>query len=257
MKLSALTCVINNGVYLLTLNRVDKSNAFDDVLLREIDYAMQEAKSNPSIRVVQFKANGPNFCAGADLEWMKKMAEFSETDNINDAAFLAKVMYEIAHCPKPTVASVHGAAFGGGAGIVAACDIAIAADNAKFCFSEVRLGLIPAVISPYVIRCIGERASRALFLTAEVIEAEEAHRLQLVNKVVPHKELESFSLNYAQHLAKLPQGALSECKKLIHEVSTSPIDENLLAYTAKAIAKRRVSEEGQQGIQAFLRKMDV
>ncbi|AHE67758.1 enoyl-CoA hydratase-related protein [Legionella oakridgensis] len=241
-------------VLLLTLNRVNKHNAFDDRLLAGLQQRLEEANSNPDVRVIVLKANGRHFSAGADLDWMKRMAEFSEEENVADAEILAKVMYTLHHSPKPTIAVIQGAAFGGGVGLVAACDIAIAAENARFCFSEVKLGLIPAVISPYVIKAIGSRAATWLFMTAETFDAKRAYELQLVQFCVPEDALADYALTYAQQLSQLAPLAVREAKTLVHQVAGKPIDEALLHKTAFLIAKKRTSAEGQRGLQAFLNK---
>ena len=206
------------------------------------------------MRALIIKANGRHFSAGADLAWMQRMAEFSEEENLKDALVLAEVMYTLYQSPKPTIAMVQGAAFGGGAGLVAACDIAIASTSARFCFSEVKLGLIPAVISPYVVKAIGERAAKHLFMTAETIDAAEAKRLQLVQHCVADEELWSFTLNYAEQISQLAPQAVRACKTLVKEVAGQIIDEKLMQQTAALIAKKRISAEGQRGLHAFLNK---
>ncbi|WP_058462335.1 enoyl-CoA hydratase-related protein [Legionella adelaidensis] len=244
-------------VLLVTFNRIEKHNAFDDVFLAELQNILDAAEKNSGVRVIVLKANGKHFSAGADLQWMQRMASFTEEENIADAMVLAKLMYTLHKCSKPTIAMAQGSAFGGGAGLVAACDIGIAADSAKFCFSEVKLGLIPAVISPYVIRAIGPRAANALFMSAEVFDAKKALALGLVQHCVTGNELVSFTLDYAQRIASLAPQAVSEVKTLVTEVSGYPIDLELQHKTARLIAKKRVSAEGQKGLQAFLRKESV
>lgn len=241
-------------VHFITLNRIDKHNAFDDKLLAELQIILDQAIANPSIRVIVLKANGQHFSAGADLAWMQRMATFSEAENLADAKVLAHVMYTLHHSPKPTIAMVQGAAFGGGAGLVAACDIAIAAHSARFCFSEVKLGLIPAVISPYVIKAIGERTAAGLFMRAETFDAQRAVELQLVQHCIPDAELLAYTLNYAQQIAQMAPNAVSASKALVRHIAGQPINEALQHLTAALIAKQRVSAEGQQGIQAFLNK---
>ncbi|HBI22102.1 MAG TPA: gamma-carboxygeranoyl-CoA hydratase [Legionella sp.] len=241
-------------VHLITLNRVDKHNAFDDGLLAHLQTLLDSVIADPLVRVIVLKANGKHFSAGADVSWMQRMAQFSEAENLADAQVLARVMYTIHQCPKPTIAMVHGAAFGGGAGLVAACDIAIAAHTARFCFSEVKLGLIPAVISPYVIQAIGEKAATWLFMSAEVIEAQRACELQLVQHCVPDDELLAYTLCYAEQMAQLAPLAVRASKALVREVSGLPINKTLQHMTATLIARQRTSVEGQQGLQAFLKK---
>lgn len=252
--MSDLLSELHDRVFIITLNRVSKHNAFDDSLLAALQLTLNEAISNSQVRVILLKANGRHFSAGADISWMQRMAQFSEAENLRDAVVLARVMYTLNQSPKPTIAVVQGAAFGGGAGLAAACDITVAATTARFCFSEVKLGLIPAVISPYVVKAIGERAAKWLFMTAETFDAEQAKRLQLVQHCVAEEELWSFALNYAEQMTKLAPEAVKACKTLVEQVTGKPINEELLQQTAALIAKKRVSAEGQQGLHAFLNK---
>ena len=184
------------------------------------------------------KANGKHFSAGADLAWMQQMAQFSEEENLEDAMVLAKLMYTLNQSPKPTIAMVQGAAFGGGAGLVAACDIAIAATTARFCFSEVKLGLIPAVISPYVVKAIGERDAKALFMSAEIFDAAKALALNLVQHCCPEEHLLEFTLNYAQQISNNAPKQCAPAKKLAAHVADKTIDEELVYYTASLIAQK-------------------
>ncbi len=252
--MSDLLSELQDRIFIITLNRVDKHNAFDDHLLAALQQTLTEAVSNARVRVIILKANGKHFSAGADLAWMQRMAHYSEAENLNDAMVLARVMYSLNQSPKPTLAMIQGAAMGGGAGLVAACDIAIASTAARFCFSEVKLGLIPAVISPYVVKAIGERAAKHLFMTAEIFDGEEAKRLQLVQHCVAEETLWPFTLNYAEQIIKLAPQAISACKTLVANVANKAIDEEMMRYTAALIAKKRVSAEGQQGLRAFLKK---
>lgn len=245
---------LHDRVFMITLNRVGKHNAFDDSLLAALQQLLDEAISNPQARVILLKANGKHFSAGADLAWMQRMAQFSEEENLQDAMVLARVMHTLYISPKPTIAMVQGAAFGGGAGLVAACDLAIASPTARFCFSEVKLGLVPAVISPYVVKALGERTAKWLFMTAETFDAEEAKKLQLVQHCVAEDELLAFTVNYAQQIARLAPEAVKACKTLVSQVAGRPINEELLQQTATLIAKKRVSAEGQRGLNAFLNK---
>jgi methylglutaconyl-CoA hydratase len=241
-------------VHLITLNRVDRHNAFDDKLLADLQKEWDKAIGDPAIRVIVLKANGRNFSAGADLAWMQRMVQSSESENLADAMILARLMYTIHHCPKPSITMVQGAAYGGGAGLVAACDMAIAADTARFCFSEVKSGLIPAVISPYVIRAIGERAATWLFTSAETIDAKRALELQLVQHCIPEDGLLKYTLQYAHQITQWAPGAVRAAKALVRQVASQPVNETLQHLTATLIAKQRVSDEGQRGLQAFLRK---
>ena len=241
-------------VLILTLNRTHKHNAFDDALLAELQTALDTAIENPTVRIIMLRANGRHFSAGADLDWMQRMAGFDEAENIADAKALAQVLDTLHHSPKPTLAAVQGAAFGGGAGLVAACDIAIAADNAQFCFSEVKLGLIPAVISPYVVRAIGERTANWLFMSADKIDARTALNCNLVHHLIPEEELPAYAHQYARNLASLAPKAVQDAKKLVQTVSGQPINAALQDITAGLIAKKRASTEGKQGMHAFLNK---
>ena len=252
--MSDVVSEVQGQVLLITLNRVEKHNAFDDGLLADLQVVLDNAQENTQIHVIVLKANGRHFSAGADLAWMQRMARFSEEENITDAKALARLKYTLHHSKKPTIAMVHGAAMGGGAGLVAACDIAIAADTARFCFSEVKLGLIPAVISPYVIKAIGERATLSLFMSAETFDAKRALELQLIQYCVAEEELLSYTLTYANQIAQWAPQAVQAAKALVKKVSGLPIDEPLQQLTATLIAKQRVSPEGQQGLQAFLNK---
>lgn len=245
---------LQDRMFVITLNRIDKHNAFDDALLVELHQLLEQAKANPAVRSIVLKANGKHFSAGADAAWMKRMASFSDAENIADAKVLANVMHALHHSPKPTIAMVQGAAYGGGAGLVAACDIAIAAESARFCFSEVKLGLIPAVISPYVIRAIGARAASWLFMSAEVFNAKRAYELQLVQHYIPDDTLHDFAFNYARQFTSLAPEAVKESKQLVHAIQTLPIDEALMDKTAALIAKKRASQEGRRGLEAFLNK---
>lgn len=252
--MSDLIYEIQDRMGLLTVNRVHKQNAFDDQLLAEILDSLTDAISNPKVSVILLKANGKHFSAGADLSWMQRMAQYNEEDNMKDALVLAHVMYTLNQSPKPTLAMVQGSAFGGGAGLAAACDIAIASNTARFCFSEVKLGLVPAVISPYVVSAVGMRAAKALFMSAEIFDANRAKELNLIHHCVPEVELLDFTLQYARQITNNAPMAVREAKTLAEYVNNKPINEELMHYTASLIAKKRVSIEGQQGIHAFLNK---
>jgi len=247
----------DHHVLYITFNRIHKHNAFDQAFLQALQILLHQAEQNDSIRVIVFKANGPHFCAGADLVWMQTMAQRTQAENQADAEILARVMYTLHHSTKATIAMVHGAAFGGGAGIVAACDIALAEPSAHFCFSEVKLGLIPAVISPYVIKAIGERAATWLFMSAETLNAERAQQLQLIQHIIPSDILLSTTQSYAKKLSRMPPDALKASKALVRLISQKTIDQSLQTLTASLIAEKRVSVEGQRGIQAFLNQQTI
>ena len=242
-------------VGLVTMNRPDKHNAFDDVLIRELTEALRSMEAEDGIRVVVLSAAGRSFSAGADLNWMRRMAGFSKDENQRDAMGLGALMRTLAFLRKPTIARVQGAAYGGGVGLVACCDVAIALHSATFCFSEAKLGLIPAVISPYVIAAIGERAARRYFVTAEHFEAAEAWRLGLLHELAATEgELdEKVGLIVDAALACGP-AAQREAKELIRAVAGRPIHSDLIQDTAERIAKIRSSPEGREGISAFLEK---
>ncbi|KTD16043.1 enoyl-CoA hydratase-related protein [Legionella israelensis] len=252
--MSDLLTDIDDKVCLITLNRVSKHNAFDDKLLNELQILLSDAIKNPHVRTIILKANGKHFSAGADLEWMQRMSLYNEEENIADAMVLAELMHTLYKSIKPTIAMVHGAAYGGGAGLAAACDIAIAADNARFCFSEVKLGLIPAVISPYVVKAIGERAAKDLFMTADIFDAKRAKELGLVQHCVLEDELHDFTLAYAHKIAHHAPAAVGEAKQLASTVADKEITKELINYTAELIARKRVSQEGQDGLNAFINK---
>jgi methylglutaconyl-CoA hydratase len=252
--MSDLLSEIQEQVCLLTINRVSKHNAFDNHLLAEMQTQIDAAIHNDKVRVIVLKANGKHFCAGADLAWMQSMISFNEVENIKDTMILGNLMYSLNQCPKPTIAMIHGSAFGGGAGLAAACDIAIAANSARFCFSEVKLGLIPAVISPYVVKAIGERSAQMLFMSAEVFDAQRALSLNLVQHLTPEEHLLEFTLNYANQISNNAPEAVKLSKKLVQYVASKTIDEELVYHTATLIAQKRISDEGQKGLHAFLNK---
>ncbi len=245
---------IKDCVATIRMNRPDVHNAFDDILIAALTAELRRLDQLPEARVIVLAANGKSFSAGADLNWMRRMAKYSREENLRDAMALAGLMRTLDSVKKPTVARVQGAAFGGGVGLVACCDIAIASTQAAFSLSEVRLGLIPSVISPYVIAAIGERAARRYFLTAERFDAVEARRIGLVHEVVDSGVLdESVAIIVGQLLKGGPQ-SLAAAKKLIADVSRRPMDDALSAETARRIAAIRVESEGQEGLAAFFEK---
>lgn len=243
-----------NGVVTLTLARPEVHNAFDDQLIAELTHKLRDLDHDAAVRVVILAAEGRSFSAGADLNWMKRMTRYSEAENLRDAVGLASLMRTLSGMSKPTVARVQGAAYGGGVGLVACCDIAIASRSALFSLSEVRLGLIPAVISPYVIAAIGERNARRYFLTAERFDAQEALRIGLVHSVVDDPELDAAVAGIVGELLKGGPKAIAAAKDLIAHVANRPIDQTLAEETAARIAQIRVTPEGQEGIAAFLDK---
>jgi methylglutaconyl-CoA hydratase len=236
------------------LNRPDKHNAFDEHLIAELTQAFRDLASDTAVRVAVLAAKGQSFSAGADLDWMKRMSAMGRADNERDAMALADLMEAIDRCPKPVVGVIQGAAFGGGVGLVACCDIAIATSSASFSLSEVRLGLIPAVISPYVAAAIGPRACRRYFLTAERFDAATAAKLGLVHWVVEPEALEAARDETIKHLLTGGPAAQGAAKDLIRRVAGAPIDDTLRRDTAGRIADARSSPEGKEGIAAFLEK---
>jgi len=245
---------IRDGVARVTLDRPEVRNAFDEVVIKKLTQAFHEIAADSGIRVVVLAGNGTAFCAGADLNWMKRMAKYGHDENLADARALAEMLAALDRLPQPTIARVHGPAFAGGTGLVAACDMAIGTPQAKFCFSEAKLGLSPATISPYVLRAIGERAARRYFLSAEVFDAEEALRIGMLSFLVPAAELDATIEGLLQHLLAGGPQAHGKIKNLIRAVAGRPIDEALMADTARRIAEIRVSPEGREGIASFLDK---
>ena len=243
-----------NGVGRITLNRPEVRNAFDDALIASLTKAFRELDEDRSVRAVVLGGNGPAFCAGADLNWMKRMAGYSYDENVRDARALADMLATLARMDKPTIARVHGPAFAGGTGLVAACDIAVGTLEAKFCFSEAKLGLSPATISPYVMRAIGARAASRYFLTAEVFDAQEALRIGMLSALVPAAELDSTIEKLLDHLLAGGSAAHARIKDLIRDVAGRPVDDELKTDTARRIAEIRASDEGREGITSFLEK---
>ncbi|MEQ8321305.1 MAG: enoyl-CoA hydratase/isomerase family protein [Rhodospirillales bacterium] len=250
-----ITEISGRGVATITLRRPEIHNAFDDVLIERLRRELHGLNNDPKVRVVVLAAEGKSFSAGADLNWMKRMAEYERAENLEDAKNLGKLMATLYRMRQPTVAIVQGPAYGGGVGLVAACDIAIASDAAHFCLSEVRLGLIPAVIGPYVIHAVGERHATRYMLTAEKFSAAEAMRIGLVHDVVPADVLLDRRNEVVDDLLKGGPKALSEVKNLVSYITTSATqDEKVVRDTAGHIARVRASDEGQEGVQAFLEK---
>jgi methylglutaconyl-CoA hydratase len=237
----------------ITLNRPEVHNAFDDLMISELHSVFDEIERNPDIRIVVVTGAGESFCAGADLNWMRRVKDWSYERNFEDALRVAELMEKIYTFPKPVVARVNGSAIGGGTGIVASSDIAIASENAVFGLSEVKIGLVPSVISPYLIKRCGERVCREIFLTGERISAKKALEFGLVNYVVPKEELDKKVDEIVKMLLTSGPNAIRICKELIKTVSEKTLSE-LKDYTAEIIARIRISEEGQEGISSFLEK---
>lgn len=242
------------GVARVMLDRPDIRNAFDDALIAALTRTLRELDADASVRAVVLGGNGPAFCAGADLNWMKRMAGYDYAQNLADARALAAMLKTLDGMSKPTIARVHGPAFAGGIGLVAACDIAVGVPEAKFCLSEAKLGLSPATISPYVVRAMGERMARRYFLTAEVFDGIEAHRVGLLSMVSPSEKLDGEIEEILRHLLQGGPQALDKIKNLISRVSAGPVDDAMIDDTAQRIAEIRVSPEGREGIASFLEK---
>jgi len=237
----------------VTLNRPSVHNAFDDLLVCQLTNAIGAASTVAGARVVVLDAVGPSFCAGADASWMRRMAEFDRARNLEDARALARLFHTIATCPLPVVARVHGVALGGGCGLIAAADIAMAADTATFGFSEVKLGLIPATIAPYVVEKIGATAARRYFLTGERFTAAEAHRIGLLAATCPEADLDAAIERTVGELLSAGPEAIARAKALVHEIALRKLPE-VNEYTARLIAEVRASAEAQEGLAAFLEK---
>lgn len=242
------------GVASITLNRPEVHNAFDDDVIAQLIDCLETIEKNPDVRVAVIGSNGKHFSAGADLNWMKRMAELDYEGNVADAGRLALLMATLDQLRVPVLTVVQGAAYAGALGLLCCSDLTLASERAVFCVSEVKIGLSPAVISPYVVAVIGERAARRYFLSAEVFDANEAARLDLVQQIVPESDLDaSRDAIIDNWLAMSPQ-ALTETKKLIRRVARRPLDEETIRYTRELIAAIRVSDEGQEGLAAFFEK---
>ena len=246
--------VDDNGVATITLNRTAKHNAFDactiDLLIHRLDYLALRT----DVRCLVLKSNGKHFSSGADLNWMQSMADSTRQDNFIDAQNLARLMETLDSFPQPTIAVVQGSAYGGALGLICCSDIAIASQSAKFCLSEVKLGLVPATIAPYVMRAMGNRQARRYILSGEVISAEDAERFGIVHEVKEAKQLENAVDSVIKTLLLNSPDAMRKSKTLCHQCHQNPIDQQLIHYTSKLIADIRVSPQGQDGLQAFLEK---
>lgn len=252
---STIEVAERNGVALVTLNRPDVHNAFDETMVRELTEAYTLLGTMPRVRAVVLLGAGTSFCAGADLGWMRRFASYGYEENLADGQALARMLQAMAAIPKPTIARVHGPAYGGGVGMVACCDIAIAAQEAVFALSEVKIGLIPATIGPYVVEALGVRAARRYMLTGERFEAADAYRLGLVHDLAPSvNELDDRVNEVLGALLQAGPHAQAAAKALVRAVAHRPIDERVIADTAERIATIRASDEGREGLAAFLTK---
>lgn len=245
----------NPGIAELILNNADKYNAFDDHIISLMIEKLAQAESQADLKLLILRSTGKHFSSGADLNWMKRMANNSYQENLDDANQLAKLMQNLNNFSKPTLALVQGAAYGGAVGLAACCDIVVATRTSRFCLSEVKIGLVPAVISPYVIRAIGERHARRYFLSAEVISAEQAQNFGLVHDLVDDQtQLDQAAEHFIQQLSQNSPQAMTVAKELIFAVSHKQIDSEVISYTSQCISDIRVSDEGQEGLNAFLNK---
>ena len=244
----------NNGIATLKLNRPDKHNAFDDAMIEQMTDAFVDIDGDQSIRLMVLSANGKHFSAGADLAWMKRMANYSYEDNLSDAHGLAAMLNTLNTLSKPSIARVQGAAFGGAVGLVSCCDIAIGSHDSFFCLSEVKIGITPATISPYVLAAIGERAARRYFVSAEVFDATRAQELGLLSEVVNSDMLDDTVDKTSAKILQNSPAAVAASKRLIKDFAGKTIDAELINQSSERIAEIRVSKEGQEGLSAFLDK---
>jgi methylglutaconyl-CoA hydratase len=254
MSNDALEVTVSRRIAVVSMIREKVRNAFNEAMIADLTAAFTRLGADPGVRVIVLAGKGPAYCAGADLDWMRRVAGYTEDENRKDARALAQMLRTIYLCPKPTLARVHGDAYAGGIGLVAACDIAFAATTANFCLSETKLGLIPATVSPYVIRAMGASAARRYFLTAEKFDAAEALRIGLVHAVAPPERLDA-AVNETLGALMLASGtAVAEAKRLVRDMTGRAIDDALLADTAERIAQIRVSADGREGVKSFLDK---
>jgi methylglutaconyl-CoA hydratase len=251
---TVITNIDSRGIARVTMNRPEKHNAFDDSVIAELRAAFDELAARDDVRVVVLASEGKNFSAGADLGWMKRMAEYDYAHNLKDAQLLAGMLKALHDLPQPTIARVQGAAFGGAVGLVSCCDMAVASEGASFCLSEVKIGLMPATISPYVIKAMGERAARRYFTTAERFRAAQGLRLGLVSEVAAEDELDAAVDALVDALLQNGPLAVRAAKQLVVDVAGKEITPELIEHTCERIAQIRISDEGQEGLGAFLNK---
>ena len=247
---------VQNAIATITLNRPDVHNAFNDQVISDLNTAFKKAEADKTVRVVILRGNGKSFSAGGDLNWMRKMADYSFDENVADAMGLGVLLKTINFLEKPTIALVQGSVFGGGVGLTSCCDIAIAEEGTQFCLSEVRIGLIPSIIAPYVIHAMGIRAARRYFMTAERFDAATAHRIGFVHEVCPAGGLDAAAAKIIAALMDGAPAAQSRGKKLMLEIAGLPIDDHVIKTTVTQIAEARASAEGKEGLTAFLNKTD-
>jgi methylglutaconyl-CoA hydratase len=251
---STLKIDITHRVAIVWMARAEVRNAFNETTIAELTETFRALGADPEVRAIVLAAEGPAFCAGADLDWMRRMAQYSNDENRADALKLATMLRTIHECPKPVIARIHGPAFAGGVGLVAACDIAVASITAEFCLTETKLGLIPATIAPYVMRAMGANQARRYFLTAEKFDAGEAYRIGLVHNIAPPEALDGAINELLGALMLTSAEAVTEAKRLVRDLAFRPIDDALVADTAERIAAIRQSVDGREGIASFLEK---
>ena len=249
-----ITQIDSRGVAQVTLNNPDKHNAFDDQMIIQLTEAFHTVAANPDVRIMLLKSEGKSFSAGADLEWMKRMASYSYQQNLNDARALAAMLKALHQMPIPTIARVQGAAFGGAIGLISCCDIAVASSKASFALSEVKIGLVPSTISPYVIAAIGERHAKRYFMTAERFDTNTALQISLVHEAVEEQFLDDKVEQLITAILSNGPEAVVAAKQLVFAVSGKAIDSSLIEHTCEVIAGIRVSAQGQEGLSAFLDK---
>ena len=254
MKFETLEVNVNHRVAVVWLAREKVRNAFNEVSIADLTAAFEQLGRDDEVRAIVLAARGPAFCAGADLDWMRRMAEYSNAENQADAMKLATMLRTIYECPKPVIARVHGDVYAGGVGLVAACDISVTSLDATFCLSETKLGLIPATVGPYVLRAMGAHIARRYFLTAEKFPAAEAYRIGLVHDITPPEELDGKVNEILGALMLTSANAVTEAKRLVRDLAGRTIDDTLIADTAKRIADIRTSDDGREGVRSFLDK---
>ena len=251
---TALKFSTQGGVHTITLSRPDVRNAFNDEVIAELTQTFQQLAAQPELRVVLLSGRGKAFCAGADLNWMRAMADYSWEQNRADAQRLADMLWTLDQCPVPVVGRVQGDCYAGGMGLASICDVLVASSNVTFCLSEARLGLLPATISPYVIRAMGVQAARRYFTTAERLSAAQAHGMGLVHELCEPEALDAKVAEIVATLVANGPAAVKACKQLVRDVAGQDITEALRAETARRIADIRASSEGKEGLQSFLGK---
>ena len=254
MKFETLQVDINHRVAVVWLAREKVRNAFNEVSIADLTAAFEQLGRDDEVRAIVLAGRGPAFCAGADLDWMRRMADYSNSENQADAMKLATMLRTIYECPKPVIARVHGDVYAGGVGLVAACDISVTSLDATVCLSETKLGLIPATVGPYVLRAMGAHIARRYFLTAEKFPAAEAYRIGLVHDITPPEELDGKVNEILGALMLTSANAVTEAKRLVRDLAGRTIDDTLIADTAKRIADIRTSDDGREGVRSFLDK---